>query len=169
MDAYCFDKAQDVDPDWLVPMETALIYLYHHKPSRALLRASHAVELAADWHYVWYVQGLCQSELLLTRQARQSFMRCLELCPRHDETKMQLLELDERATLVVPRHFSPSLPPLWEILMAWTLDRILEGARGRKASDIHLVRGIPPVLRINGEIHVSQGTPLDETGAEGVA
>jgi twitching motility protein PilT len=46
--------------------------------------------------------------------------------------------------------------------MAWTLGKILEGARARGASDIHLIRGMAPVLRINGEIHVSQGRPLDE-------
>jgi twitching motility protein PilT len=46
--------------------------------------------------------------------------------------------------------------------MAWTLGKILEGARSRKASDIHLIRGIAPVLRVNGEIHISQGKPLDE-------
>ena len=40
--------------------------------------------------------------------------------------------------------------------------RILEGARSRGASDIHLIRGVAPVLRVNGEIHVSQGKPLDE-------
>ncbi|MGO9109448.1 MAG: type IV pilus twitching motility protein PilT [Thermoguttaceae bacterium] len=46
--------------------------------------------------------------------------------------------------------------------MGWTLGKILEGARARGASDIHLIRGVPPVLRVNGDIHVSQGRPLDE-------
>ena len=46
--------------------------------------------------------------------------------------------------------------------MAWTLEKILEGARTRGASDIHLIRGLAPVLRINGDIFVSQGRPLDE-------
>ena len=46
--------------------------------------------------------------------------------------------------------------------MAWTLGKILEGARARGASDIHLIRGMAPVLRINGEIHVSEGRPLDK-------
>ena len=46
--------------------------------------------------------------------------------------------------------------------MGWTLGKILEGARSRGASDIHLIRGVAPVLRINGDIHVSQGRPLDE-------
>ena len=46
--------------------------------------------------------------------------------------------------------------------MSWTLGKILEGARAQSASDIHLIRGVAPVLRINGEIHISQGKPLDE-------
>jgi twitching motility protein PilT len=46
--------------------------------------------------------------------------------------------------------------------MGWTLGKILEGARARGASDIHLIRGVAPVLRINGDIHISQGKPLDE-------
>ena len=32
----------------------------------------------------------------------------------------------------------------------------------RGASDIHLIRGLAPVVRINSDIHVSQGKPLDE-------
>ena len=46
--------------------------------------------------------------------------------------------------------------------MAWTLGKILEGARTRAASDIHLIRGVAPVLRVNGGIYVSQGKPLDK-------
>ncbi len=46
--------------------------------------------------------------------------------------------------------------------MGWTLGRILEGASARGASDVHLVRGVPPVLRIDGSIQVSGGKPLDE-------
>ena len=46
--------------------------------------------------------------------------------------------------------------------MAWSLQKILEGARSRGASDIHLVRGMAPVLRVNGDILISRGSPLDE-------
>ena len=46
--------------------------------------------------------------------------------------------------------------------MAWTLEKILRGARKLNASDIHLVRGVAPVARINGEIQFIQGEPLDE-------
>ncbi len=46
--------------------------------------------------------------------------------------------------------------------MVWTLEKILRGARKLNASDIHLVRGVAPVARINGEIQFIQGEPLDE-------
>lgn len=46
--------------------------------------------------------------------------------------------------------------------MVWNLDKILRGARKLGASDIHLVRGVAPVARINGEIQFIQGEALDE-------
>ena len=52
--------------------------------------------------------------------------------------------------------------------MAWTFERILSGARDRGASDIHLIRGVAPVLRINGEIFVCQGKPLEEAALKGL-
>jgi len=45
--------------------------------------------------------------------------------------------------------------------MAWTLERILKGARAHHASDVHLVRGLAPALRINGEIRPIEGQPLE--------
>lgn len=45
--------------------------------------------------------------------------------------------------------------------MAWTLEKILKGARGHLASDVHLVRGIAPALRVNGEIRPIDGPPLE--------
>lgn len=45
--------------------------------------------------------------------------------------------------------------------MAWTLDKILRGARRFKASDVHLVHGVAPVYRINGEIRPTDGEALD--------
>ncbi len=43
----------------------------------------------------------------------------------------------------------------------WTLEKILKGARAHHASDVHLVRGIAPALRINGEIRPIDGPPID--------
>lgn len=45
--------------------------------------------------------------------------------------------------------------------MTWTLERILKGARAHHASDVHLVRGVAPALRINGEIRPIEGPPLE--------
>lgn len=47
--------------------------------------------------------------------------------------------------------------------MSWTLDKILKGARRFGASDVHLIRGIAPAFRVNGEIRLIEGEPLDET------
>ena len=93
MDRYCFDKAQELDPDWLVPLEAARVELYYGKPGKALARIRRAVELAPEAHYVWYVQGICQSKFGLTRAARDSFQRCLELSPRHADAEVQLQRL----------------------------------------------------------------------------
>ncbi len=46
--------------------------------------------------------------------------------------------------------------------MTWSLQKILRGARKLKASDVHLTRGVSPVVRINGEIQFINGEPLDD-------
>jgi twitching motility protein PilT len=52
--------------------------------------------------------------------------------------------------------------------MQWSLDRILQQARERGASDVHLVRGVAPALRIGGDIHLMAGPPLDRVALEGM-
>jgi tetratricopeptide (TPR) repeat protein len=95
-DRHCFDKAQQLEGDWLVPLEAALVYLHYRQPSKALPRAQRAVEKAADQYYAWYVQGTCQAQLDHAQSARQSFARCLELSPRHAEATARLVELEQR-------------------------------------------------------------------------
>lgn len=90
VDRHCFDKAVQADRDWLVPLESALIYLYHAQPSKALLRARQAVEKAPDRFYTWLIQGECEQALGFDRQAKQSYERCLELSPRHIEANHKL-------------------------------------------------------------------------------
>ncbi len=46
--------------------------------------------------------------------------------------------------------------------MAITLEKILNSARKLGASDVHLVCGIAPALRIHGEIRVVEGAPLTQ-------
>jgi twitching motility protein PilT len=50
--------------------------------------------------------------------------------------------------------------------MTWSLEKIIRAARQHNASDIHLVRGIPPALRIGGDIQLSGGSPLEQTNLE---
>ncbi|HET6247474.1 MAG TPA: PilT/PilU family type 4a pilus ATPase [Tepidisphaeraceae bacterium] len=46
--------------------------------------------------------------------------------------------------------------------MAASLDQILRASREQFASDIHLVRGIAPAFRVNGDIRIAKGEALDE-------
>jgi twitching motility protein PilT len=48
--------------------------------------------------------------------------------------------------------------------MSWSFERILKSARRLHASDIHLVCGVAPALRIGGEIRAVEGEPLDPVG-----
>jgi tetratricopeptide (TPR) repeat protein len=93
MDRHCFDKAQELDADWLVPLEIARIELYYRRPGKALARTRRALEINPEEAYAWYVQGMCQAEFGLTRGARDSFQRCLELSPRHAYAQEQLIRL----------------------------------------------------------------------------
>jgi tetratricopeptide (TPR) repeat protein len=96
LDRHCFDKAVQLDGDWLVPLEIALAYLDRGVPSKALARARQAVERGPDRYYAWYVQGWCEQELGLDRSARQSLGRCLELCPNHIEADRRLSAIESK-------------------------------------------------------------------------
>jgi tetratricopeptide (TPR) repeat protein len=93
LDRHCFDKAQQIDSDWLVPLEISLIYLHYRLPSRGLDRVRKAVEAAPDRHYAWYVQSQCEIELGLTTRAHLSLCRCLELSPGHVEAERKMAEV----------------------------------------------------------------------------
>jgi tetratricopeptide (TPR) repeat protein len=96
VDRYCFDKAVQLDSDWLVPVEIAQVYMYHRRPTKALPRARQAVEKGADEPYPWFVQGLCERELNMTDAAKRSFRRCLEIVPNHAEAQRALHELNQQ-------------------------------------------------------------------------
>jgi tetratricopeptide (TPR) repeat protein len=93
-DRHCFDKAQLADSDWLVPLETAIIYQYYKAYGMAQQRAQLAVEKAPDAYYAWYLLGLYQTKLGFDASARVSLQHCLELCPRHAEALSRLAELE---------------------------------------------------------------------------
>ena len=47
-------------------------------------------------------------------------------------------------------------------IMAWSLEQVIQFAQEHHASDVHLIRGIPPAFRIDGEIRVAKGDVLDK-------
>jgi tetratricopeptide (TPR) repeat protein len=94
VDQHCFDKATQLDKDWLVALEIGQIYRFRNKPTKALLRVRQAVDRAPDRAYCWYVQGCCEVAVGLYPAAKKSFLQCLELKPGHLEARAQLNRLD---------------------------------------------------------------------------
>jgi tetratricopeptide (TPR) repeat protein len=96
-DDHCFDKAMQTDPDWLVPVEIALICRYHDSPGQALRYLRTAVEKAPDQPYPWYVTGLCQADLESVGAAINSFQRCVAVSPGHEDARQQIANLSNRS------------------------------------------------------------------------
>jgi len=92
-DRHCFDKAVQIDHDWLVPLEIAGIYMELGFPSRALERIRAAVEQAPDRSHPWYVQGQVEQALGLNAAATRSWQHCLDICPGHLDAERGLIEL----------------------------------------------------------------------------
>jgi twitching motility protein PilT len=44
--------------------------------------------------------------------------------------------------------------------MAWSVEQVIQFAQENHASDVHLIRGIAPAFRIDGEIRLAKGEPL---------
>lgn len=94
-DRHCFDKAMQIDKDWLVPLEIARTYLEQDCPSRALERIRRAVELAPSRYFAWYVQGQVERELGFSAAAARSWQHCLEICPGNLDAERGLRDLDQ--------------------------------------------------------------------------
>lgn len=93
LDEYCFDKAVQLDPDWLMPLEIGTIYQHYGRDAKALTRIRQAVEKAPDQAYCWYRQGACELALGLTGAAEKSFARCLQLVPEHADAQRALKDI----------------------------------------------------------------------------
>lgn len=93
LDDYCFDKAAQIDSDWLVALEVGAVYLHYDRAAKALTWARRAAEKAPDQAYCWYRQGECEAALGLTAAAERSFGRCLQLVPKHADATRALGDL----------------------------------------------------------------------------
>jgi tetratricopeptide (TPR) repeat protein len=87
---YCFDKAVQLDADWLVPLEIGSVYEFYGRHAKALTRTRQAVEKAPDQPYCWFRQGECELALDLVKPAEKSFQRCLQLAPKHENARTAL-------------------------------------------------------------------------------
>jgi len=96
IDRHCFDKAVQIDQDWLVLLEIAQVYLHYRVPSKALTRIRQAVEKAPDNAHCWFVQSQCEEALGLTVRAQASLKRCLEIVPGHTEAQRRLTTLSKQ-------------------------------------------------------------------------
>lgn len=93
MEQHCFDKAQLLDPDWLILLETARIYMHHRRPANALVRVRIAAERAPQEAYCWYLKGCIEADLGFIPAARLSLERCLGLSPKHTQARDRLQHL----------------------------------------------------------------------------
>jgi tetratricopeptide (TPR) repeat protein len=94
-DASCFDRALQLDSDWLTSVEIANIYLYYGYPIKALGRIRRAVDLAPTEFYPWLIQGHCQKSIGLVSQAQHSLRQCLEINPGNFEAEGLLAEMEK--------------------------------------------------------------------------
>jgi tetratricopeptide (TPR) repeat protein len=95
IEEHCFEKAAQLDGDWLVLIEIAAIYSHYRRHAKALKRVGQAAERAPDQPYCWYQQGRCQVLMGLIKPARLSFRQCLDLQPKHALAREALHRLDE--------------------------------------------------------------------------
>jgi tetratricopeptide (TPR) repeat protein len=96
LEQHCFNRAVQIDPDWLVRLEIAGIYLHYAILARALIRAREAVELAPHHAHCWYVQAGIEMQMGLRAAAEKSLRRCLELMPKHLAAGQLKYQLDRR-------------------------------------------------------------------------
>src|SRR5262245_6593092 len=77
LEDHAFSKAEQLDRDWLVPLESALIYLHYRFASRAVVRARQATEAVPDQYFAWYVRGSAEGDAGMKRPATESLEQCL--------------------------------------------------------------------------------------------
>ena len=92
---HCFNKAIQLDPDWIVLIEIAAIYMYYRRHAKAMERCRQAVEQSPGEAYAWYQQGRCQMLTGLSKPARLSFKQCLDLEPKHFRAREAMRELSK--------------------------------------------------------------------------
>ena len=94
-DRHCFDRAQILSNDFLVPLETGLIYMHHRAFVKAQQRIRVAIDKQPDCYFAWFKLGQCQEESGMADAAIQSYEHCLELSAQHAEAGRRLALLKQ--------------------------------------------------------------------------
>ncbi len=89
-DRHCFDRAQILSNDFLVPLESGLIYMHHRAFVKAQQRVRVAIEKQPDAHFAWFTLGRCQEEAGMPDAAILSYENCIELYPHHTDASRRL-------------------------------------------------------------------------------
>lgn len=90
---YCFEKAAQIDRDWLTHLEIGDVYQFYGRPAKALRCMTTAVEMASDEVVCWYRRGECELAMGMTAPAKRSFETCLQLLPGHADARQALIGL----------------------------------------------------------------------------
>ena len=93
-DRHCFDRAQILSSDFLVPLETGLIYMHHRAFMKAQQRVRDAINKQPDCHFAWLIIGQCQEASGMSDAAIESYQHCLELYPQHSDARSRLAQLE---------------------------------------------------------------------------
>jgi twitching motility protein PilT len=83
-----------------------------------------------------------------------------DLTSEETPAKASLGASAESAEMALPK-LAPELPAAGGgVLRKLTIDELLREALDRQASDLHLTNGVPPILRIDGSLRVTDYPPL---------
>jgi len=94
---YSIDKAvYFAYSDWFIYWMASRIYYYYQQFSKAFKYAKKSIELNPEIPVCWHQIGLCQIEMGMAEQARQSCMHALELSPGNSAFESSLNKLNNK-------------------------------------------------------------------------
>ena len=159
---YCFEKALLLAPqDWFVAWLAARIRYYYEQFALALKLLQQAVEWNAGHFLLWLELGRCQQALGLLGPARNSFTQAHQLNPQCARSRPRRWQASRERRLL-DRACAAGGDDCSTDEHLTNLDRFLAAANEFDASDLHLVAGVPPAFRVNGEIILADEDALTE-------
>ncbi len=94
VDQHCFDKATQLDADWLTALEIAQMYRFRRKFTKAALLRDRPWSVPPIARTAGSFKAVAKWNSASCAAARRSFLQCLELKPGHLDARAQLNALD---------------------------------------------------------------------------